>query len=175
MKPEFYNAADSFSTAGDTSPEFATDAIDDSAPEDHFELKPDAYVKVADVERVIAHWCHENDEPSTGLIGAIYDIEDSEDVMPASKVQVAIRYIMGLLIESNDTRLEAKVIAYSVGLTFKGGTETEIAREHGISKQAFSKRVREFQNRHGLTSSLGNKRAGTREGYRLGNSRRTAI
>lgn len=98
-----------------------------------------------------------------------------EPVVEVSKAARAIREVLASVIESDNPRLEAECMAMSVGLVFDAGSMNQIAKKHGITRQAVSNRVRDYQEKKGIISALYNKRQGSRIGYAASNHRRTKI
>jgi hypothetical protein len=98
-----------------------------------------------------------------------------EPVVEVSKAASAIREILATIIESENPRLEAECMGLSVGLIFDAASMNQVAQKHGISRQAVSRRVRDYQTEKGIISALYNKRQGSRIGYANSNHRRTKI
>ena len=179
-----FDATENFNVASEHDPEYSPDALHYDDPIDEIEQPPEGYIRIGDALESIEHLytldavkreVFPNIRAYQRVVNAIINAADGAPVMPTAKAANAFRYALARVIDSNDPYLEAKCMAYSVGLAFNGNTETEMARAHGVAKQAVSKRIREFQQLHGIPSSLGNKRAGSREIYRAGNSRRTKV
>ena len=98
-----------------------------------------------------------------------------EPMVSAFKAAGAIRYVISRGLDAKDSKLELKCMGLAAGITFVGNSEVEIARDHGVTRQDVSKRVRDFQELHGISGAVHNKRSGSRAKYRLANSRRTKI
>ena len=109
-------------------------------------------------------------EVSSLLMELISDIDSP--VIYAHRAAGALRTVLSRIVESKNRKLEAECFALSVGLTFSGSTHTEIARSHGVSKEAVSKRVREIQDEFGISSATMNKKSLSRDVYRMRNVRR---
>jgi hypothetical protein len=81
-------------------------------------------------------------------------------------VPMALFKLLALLVDSNDYMLEVDVAIAAVGIPFyQGCSFTDMAKKHGISKQAFDKRVIRFQRDFQLPITRAQKSAAARASY----------
>jgi hypothetical protein len=84
----------------------------------------------------------------------------------AVTVPMALFKLLALLVDSNDYQLEVDVAIAAVGIPFyQGCSFTDMAKKHGISKQAFDKRVIRFQKDFQLPITRAQKSAAARSSY----------
>lgn len=75
--------------------------------------------------------------------------------------------VLAELIDAANPRLQAKCLAYVLGLNLTGGkSETQIAREEGVKKATVSKRCIRIREAFGLPPSRGMKADSARQSYR---------
>ncbi|MEQ1862777.1 MAG: hypothetical protein ABMA13_22885 [Chthoniobacteraceae bacterium] len=83
--------------------------------------------------------------------------------------------VLAELIDAANPRLQAKCLAYVLGLNLNGGkSETEIAREEGVKKATVSKRCIRIREAFGLPPSRGMKQDRARASYRVRQTGRRA-
>jgi hypothetical protein len=68
-------------------------------------------------------------------------------------IRDAVRRVLGEIICHGNSRLTAECIAIVTGLNFTGASMTEVARKHGVSRAAVSKRCVELTELLGLRPS----------------------
>lgn len=84
----------------------------------------------------------------------------------------ALRYIVVILQDSKKRSLEVDALAVATGLSIgQGKTQTEFAKNHGVSKQAFNTRVHKHCKALDLPLPLGSKDASSHDSYSLANNR----
>ncbi len=90
------------------------------------------------------------------------------DNIPVASQSEAIIKVLALLLASGDLRLELLTLCASFGLSqLLGGLSfAEMAKECGVSKQAFSRRVLKLQSSFNLSPCRGQKCVAARESYR---------
>lgn len=78
----------------------------------------------------------------------------------------ALRRVLGEIICRDNARLTAECIALVSGLSYSGSAMTEIAKRHGISRAAVSKRCVEMTEMLGLRPSRAMRSLTARQAYR---------
>ena len=68
-------------------------------------------------------------------------------------IRDAVRRVLGEIICHGNSRLTAECIAIVTGLNFTGASMTEVARKHGVTRSAVSKRCVELTELLGLRPS----------------------
>ena len=68
-------------------------------------------------------------------------------------IRDAVRRVLGEIISHGNSRLTAECIAIVTGLNFTGASMTEVARKHGVTRAAVSKRCVELTELLGLRPS----------------------
>ena len=81
-------------------------------------------------------------------------------------IRDAVRRVLGEIICHGNSRLTAECIAIVTGLNFTGASMTEVARKHGVSRAAVSKRCVELTELLGLRPSRAMRPLTTREANR---------
>ena len=113
----------------------------------------------------------------TGFVAAVRKSRVAERLDHDGGV-AALRVAQTLLPEisrAKSARLQAEVMATAVGLHGeKPETMGKIAKRHGITKQAYSKRVIAYCDANGLPPSPMMRKAKDRETYRLTNQPKSA-
>lgn len=90
----------------------------------------------------------------------------------SQEAQAVAVTILARIIDSEDPRKEADVMALSCGLLLReGATITDVARKHGVSKQDISKSVVAFCEKIGLPPSHVMLPEAARERYAMANKR----
>ena len=80
--------------------------------------------------------------------------ESSQTHAPDTEmIRDAVRRVLGEIICHGNSRLTAECIAIVTGLNFTGASMTEVARKHGVSRAAVSKRCVELTELLGLRPS----------------------
>ncbi|WP_038168509.1 hypothetical protein [Verrucomicrobium sp. BvORR106] len=69
------------------------------------------------------------------------------------KLGEAIRALLGLILASSNARLTVECVALVTGILYEGISEAEIAKKHGITRSAVSKRCVEIAEALGLDPS----------------------
>jgi hypothetical protein len=90
----------------------------------------------------------------------------TRNLRPLEQYAAKLRELLIRLIESKDVALECKIICASVGIPLQESTLAEVGVVHGRGRAAVSKRMREYQDQHGIAASGYGKRASSRETYR---------
>jgi hypothetical protein len=96
----------------------------------------------------------------------------TRDLRPIQQYAAKLRELLVRLIESKDVVLECKIICAAVGIPISEVTLAEVGVIHDRGRAAVSKRMREYQDQHGIAASGYGKRASSRETYRKLNVRR---
>ena len=81
-------------------------------------------------------------------------------------IRDAVRRVLGEIICHGNSRLTAECIAIVSGLNFTGASMTEVARKHGVSRAAVSKRCVELTELLGLRPSRAMRPLTTRKANR---------
>jgi hypothetical protein len=81
-------------------------------------------------------------------------------------IRDAVRRVLGEIICHGNSRLTAECIAIVTGLNFTGASMTEVARKHGVSRAAVSKRCVELTDLLGLRPSRAMRPLTTRKANR---------
>lgn len=79
--------------------------------------------------------------------------------------RVVLARVVGRLISTANARLSLEVLALVSGICYRGLSETEIAKRHGITRAAVSKRCVELTNDLGLPPSRAMKSEKSRKAY----------
>lgn len=110
-----------------------------------------------------------------------YDRLDAEDIienMPPVlrdyvkekirvEVQDALTQVIAIIYDSNNYRLKLATIVCAFGLPlFLGKSMSEIAKMHGVTRQALSKAVKQFQKNFNLPPTRGQKSLAACEKYK---------
>jgi hypothetical protein len=74
------------------------------------------------------------------------DPEPSADTCDIEFVWDAMRRVLGEILTHDNSRLTVECIALASGLAYSGASETEIAKRHGITRAAVSKRCVELKS-----------------------------
>jgi len=82
----------------------------------------------------------------------------------------ALRAVAGDIASQNKTRMSMEVLALVSGICYKGISETAIAKRHGVTRAAVSKRCVELCERMGLPPSRAMKSEEAREIYSVAQS-----
>ena len=77
----------------------------------------------------------------------------------------AFRRMFGEIITQPNPQLNLECLALATGIAFMGDSETEIARRHGVTRSAVSKRCVELTERLGLPPSRAMRRLTARAAY----------
>lgn len=77
----------------------------------------------------------------------------------------ALRAVAGDIASQNKTKMSMEVLALVSGICYKGISETAIAKRHGVTRAAVSKRCVELCDRMGLPPSRAMKSEGARKIY----------
>ena len=91
----------------------------------------------------------------------------------AEAIHQAIRRVLGEVISHGNARLTAECIALVSGLSYTGCSMTEIARRHGITRAAVSKRCVELTELLDLPPSRAMRSLTARQRYRAARIRST--
>jgi len=84
----------------------------------------------------------------------------------AESISSAVRRVIAEVISHSNARLTAECIAIASGLSYTGSSETEIAKRHGITRAAVSKRCVELTELLGLRPSRAMRSLTARQSYR---------
>lgn len=123
---------------------------------------------VADIEELIA-------EVGVKEFARLCSYTTAGEYLGVSSTRRALQLLIREIAFGANPQLEAEVIALAVGVILEeGGTQTRIAKKHGVTKAAISKRVLAFVDRTGLPPSEFMKSAKARSTYALTNQPRTA-
>lgn len=110
-----------------------------------------------------------------------YDRLDAEDIienMPPVlrdyvkekiriEVQDALTQVIAIIYDSNNYRLKLATIVCAFGLPlFLGKSMSEVAKMHGVTRQALSKAVKQFQKNFNLPPTRGQKSLAACEKYK---------
>ena len=96
-------------------------------------------------------------EPESESPPSIHDDEASWDTA---------RHVLGEVLNHSNARLTAECIALASGLAYSGASETEIAKRHGITRSAVSKRCVELTEALNLRPSRAMRSLTARKSYR---------
>ncbi len=100
------------------------------------------------------------------------DLRDDDNEKSRALAREAVSRLLVILIESGNLRMDADCLAFVCGICFRQGKSgTDLAKKHGVSRAAFSKRAVELSERLGIVPSSNMKREEAREQYRLTNRR----
>ena len=81
--------------------------------------------------------------------------------------RLALIKFIAILIDSNNYALKLDIAIAALGFPFRQGKSfTSLGESHNISRQAFSKRVRRFQDDFSLPPTRAQKSVASREKYR---------
>lgn len=100
------------------------------------------------------------------------------DKLQATNPQVTQRVIQFLLREivfNSNPQLQAEIMAVGAGILDDNGIITRIAKRHGITRQAVSKRVVAFCDEWKLQPSVTMKSAAARKKYAMTNQPRASL
>ena len=84
------------------------------------------------------------------------------------------RHVLGEVLNHSNARLTAECIALASGLAYSGASETEIAKRHGITRSAVSKRCVELTEALNLRPSRAMRSLTARKSYRAAQLRARA-
>jgi hypothetical protein len=97
--------------------------------------------------------------------GTLHDLFDG--VQPTTADLDMVTRVLAEMIDADNPRLQAKCLAFVLGLNLTGGkSETQIAGEEGVGKAAVSKRCILIREAFGLPPARGMKDDDARESYR---------
>lgn len=101
-------------------------------------------------------------------IAALVDHEDPDQQAPPMRDATEIlRHLVADLISEDNTRLTLECLAVALGLSaYNGESMTEIAKRHGITRAAVSKRCVDITERLNLTPSRAMRSEMARKTYR---------
>ncbi len=94
------------------------------------------------------------------------DPEPAADTCDIEFVWDAMRRVLGEILIHDNSRLTAECIALASGLAYSGASETEIAKRHGITRAAVSKRCVELTELLDLRPSRAMRSLTARQAYR---------
>jgi hypothetical protein len=92
--------------------------------------------------------------------------EPAADTCDIEFVWDAMRRVLGEILIHDNSRLTAECIALASGLSYSGASETEIAKRHGITRAAVSKRCVELTELLDLRPSRAMRSLTARQSYR---------
>lgn len=92
--------------------------------------------------------------------------EPTSDTCEIEFVWDAVRRVLGEILIHDNSRLTTECIALVSGLSYTGCSETQIARRHGITRAAVSKRCVELTELLGLRPSRAMRSLTARKSYR---------
>ena len=92
--------------------------------------------------------------------------EPTSDTCEIEFVWDAVRRVLGEILIHDNSRLTTECIALASGLSYTGCSETEIAKRHGITRAAVSKRCVELTELLGLRPSRAMRSLTARKSYR---------
>jgi len=101
--------------------------------------------------------------------------DDSEHFCDAEDVHSAIRRVVAEIICHDNARLTAECMALVSGLSYSGSSMTEIAKRHGVTRAAVSKRCVELTELLGLPPSRAMRSLTARNRYREARNRSKKI
>lgn len=101
-------------------------------------------------------------------IAALVDHEPTGDTAPEMRdATEALRHLVADLLSEGNTRLTLECLAVALGLSaYNGESMTEIAKRHGITRAAVSKRCVDITERLNLTPSRAMRSEMARKTYR---------
>ena len=101
-------------------------------------------------------------------IAALVDREPDEPARPATRdATEVLRHLVADVISEGNTRLTIECLAVALGLSaYNGDSMTEIARRHGITRAAVSKRCVDITERLNLKPSRAMRSERARKTYR---------
>jgi predicted DNA-binding protein YlxM (UPF0122 family) len=83
------------------------------------------------------------------------------------EIQDALTQVIAIIYDSNNYKLKLATIVCSFGLPlFLGKSMSEIAKMHGVTRQALSKSVKQFQKNFNLPPTRGQKSLAACEKYK---------
>lgn len=84
-----------------------------------------------------------------------------------NEIQDTLSKIISIIYDSTDYRLKIATIVMAFGLPlFMGRSQTDVAKNHGVTKQALSKSIKKMQKAFGLSPTRGQKSQEACEKYR---------
>lgn len=103
----------------------------------------------------------EIDEPAEEIEPDLYQgAQAKEDILHF------VRRLVGELLGQDNIRLSVECLAVATGMSYLGDSMTEIARRHGVTRAAVSKRCVEFVDSLGLAPSRAMRSPKARQSYR---------
>ena len=100
-------------------------------------------------------------------MAAIIDHEENEAPAPLREATEVLRHLVADLVSEGNMRLTMECLALALGLSaYNGESMTEIAKRHGISRAAVSKRCVDITERLNLPPSRGMRSEMARKIYR---------
>jgi len=99
--------------------------------------------------------------------------ENAEVTCDTESVWAALRRVLGEVLSHDNARLTAECIALVSGLSYTGSSMTEIAKRHGITRAAVSKRCVELTELLDLKPSRAMRSLTARKRYRAARIRST--
>lgn len=97
---------------------------------------------------------------------AVDDVESNQGTPDHEDVLHFIRRLVGELLGQDNVRLSVECLALATGISYTGDSMTDIARRHGFTRAAVSKRCVEFTYALGLAPSRAMRSAKARQSYR---------
>jgi len=94
------------------------------------------------------------------------DPEPSPSIRDDEASWATARHVLGEVLNHSNARLTAECIALASGLAYSGASETEIAKRHGITRSAVSKRCVELTEALNLRPSRAMRSLTARKSYR---------
>jgi hypothetical protein len=99
--------------------------------------------------------------------------ERGAEACDSETVWAALRRVLGEVLCHDNARLTAECIALASGLSYTGCSETQVARRHGVSRAAVSKRCVELTELLDLPPSRAMRSLTARKRYRDARNRST--
>ena len=96
-----------------------------------------------------------------------YDRLDAEEIIENMPPVQGLTQVIAIIYDSNNYKLKLATIVCSFGLPlFLGKSMSEIAKMHGVTRQALSKSVKQFQKNFNLPPTRGQKSLAACEKYK---------
>lgn len=92
---------------------------------------------------------------------------DFDDPRVIAKATEMVRLVVGELLTSTNKALSVECFALVTGIGYQGSSQTAIAKRHGVTRAAVSKRCVELTEALGLHTSRAMKRAESRDNCRV--------
>lgn len=124
-----------------------------------------------DEEEAIHDTEHMLDEPESAMQLAPEPCPDAPQPTDGERLHDLLRRLVGELVGQNNARLSLECLALVTGLAYDGDSMTEIAKRHGVTRAAVSKRCVELTQALNLKPSRAMRSLKARHSYRRARNR----